>query len=573
MGIFGDKNVLPDRTTVREGRIFGQSVHPDIRCRSNKALTLTATFLLTFSGFGVITALPAYATNPSGVTNVTASPTSLTAGASSTYTVDFTATSGLANGTTTITLSGPPTGPIFALTAGDYTVNGSTVTVTPVNNGSDNNNVTITTPITVSPGGSVAVVASDVQNPKIAGSYSVSVATSLDTLTAASAPDYTISAAQAAQLVPVTGSSGQSAAVDTKFSVPLMVSVEDQYGNPELGGSYDVTFTAPTTGASGTFANGTNTTSVSSGSGTAIATSTSFTANATVGTYQVKVTSGSLTSTSLTETNISGGTAPSYWPMCSGSSGSDCVISDTYNGGSLPSGVTLNVSDQNGVQIQFQCNGNYELDTCNVTNSGQFAVSLNLGTINPTEFIATGTISSETISSSAGDYILNFTAQPAPSSWSESPGCSINSCPQQADVDYKSFLIGFAGAMPTPSGTLSSTRQTTFSAFRTASEGTWVATNAQSFSWPTLNPSTGALQFQLAAPHLTAASTSINPIINTGTFTAFLPSSLLTYWGVTATNLASQLNTSMTDSSGTTTQVSPTVTAVTGGINGGRGCR
>ena len=213
-----------------------------------------------------------------------------------------------------------------------------------------------------------------------------------------------------------------------------------------------------------------------------------------------------------------------------------------------------------GVQIQLQCsNGNYDLSTCGATNTGNFLVSLNTGTTDPAEFIATGNVSKETVSSSAGDYVLTFTASPAPSSWSTT-GCTITSCATDANVDYSSFLIGFAGTMPSPPGTLTNIQETTFNAFQTASEGAWIATNAQSFSWPTLDPSTGALQFQLAAPHFMSDGTTIN----TGNFTAFLPDSLLTYWGVTAQSLSTELYTSMTNSSGTTLQ-SPTITPVIGG--------
>jgi hypothetical protein len=80
------------------------------------------------------------------------------------------------------------------------------------------------------------------------------------------------------QVTSTTGLS-QSAAINTAFAAPLATTVVS--GQNPLSGAA-VTFTAPTTGASGTFANGTNTeTDTTNANG--VATSTTFTANATIG--------------------------------------------------------------------------------------------------------------------------------------------------------------------------------------------------------------------------------------------------------------------------------------------------
>jgi hypothetical protein len=82
----------------------------------------------------------------------------------------------------------------------------------------------------------------------------------------------------APSVTPVT-SSQQSAAVGTAFAASLAATVVS--GQSPVSGA-TVTFTAPATGASGTFANGTNTeTDTTNASG--VATSTTFTANATAG--------------------------------------------------------------------------------------------------------------------------------------------------------------------------------------------------------------------------------------------------------------------------------------------------
>jgi hypothetical protein len=77
--------------------------------------------------------------------------------------------------------------------------------------------------------------------------------------------------------IAATGGSGQSASVGTAFSMALAATVEDSKNNPVSEAS--VTFTAPTSGASGTFANG-QTTATATTNSDGVAT-TPFTANST----------------------------------------------------------------------------------------------------------------------------------------------------------------------------------------------------------------------------------------------------------------------------------------------------
>jgi hypothetical protein len=84
--------------------------------------------------------------------------------------------------------------------------------------------------------------------------------------------------------ITATAGSGQSATVSTAFATNLGATVKDSSGN--LISNASVTFTAPSTGASGTFANGMSTTvATTNGSGVAIA--SAFTANGTTGSYTV----------------------------------------------------------------------------------------------------------------------------------------------------------------------------------------------------------------------------------------------------------------------------------------------
>jgi hypothetical protein len=80
--------------------------------------------------------------------------------------------------------------------------------------------------------------------------------------------------------ITATGGTPQSSAVNTSFPSPLSATVFDSGSNPASGVA--VTFTAPASGASGTFANGTATeTDTTDANG--IATSTTFLANGTTG--------------------------------------------------------------------------------------------------------------------------------------------------------------------------------------------------------------------------------------------------------------------------------------------------
>jgi len=92
-------------------------------------------------------------------------------------------------------------------------------------------------------------------------------------------------AAAAPANITATGGTPQSATVNTAFAAPLAVTVTDVTGAPVPG--VVVTFSAPTAGASGTFAGGVNTATTGANG---VASSAVFTANATVGTFTVTAT-------------------------------------------------------------------------------------------------------------------------------------------------------------------------------------------------------------------------------------------------------------------------------------------
>ena len=102
-----------------------------------------------------------------------------------------------------------------------------------------------------------------------------------------------------------TSGSSQSTPVNTAFAAPLIATVSSASGEP-VGGAV-VTFTAPASGASGTFTGNVTTVSITTDAG-GIATSPTFTANGTAGgTYDVVAScGGTLPTVSFALTNLKG---------------------------------------------------------------------------------------------------------------------------------------------------------------------------------------------------------------------------------------------------------------------------
>lgn len=137
----------------------------------------------------------------------------------------------------------------------------------------------------------------------IAGSYTVTASAA-----GVSAPVVfnLTNATGAPSAITVVAGSGQSAQATTAFATALQAKVTDGSGNPVNGIS--VTFTAPATGASGTFTGGVRTATVTTNA-SGVATAPIFTANATIGSYTVtaNLTSGPLgTAASFSLSNTHG---------------------------------------------------------------------------------------------------------------------------------------------------------------------------------------------------------------------------------------------------------------------------
>jgi hypothetical protein len=115
-----------------------------------------------------------------------------------------------------------------------------------------------------------------------AGAYTV---TASATGTSTPASFSLTNTAGAAASIAATSGTPQSATVGTAFALPLVATVLDSGSNPVSG--VVVTFTAPATGASGTFAGGVNTATTNA---SGVATSAVFTANGNLGAYTVAAT-------------------------------------------------------------------------------------------------------------------------------------------------------------------------------------------------------------------------------------------------------------------------------------------
>lgn len=132
--------------------------------------------------------------------------------------------------------------------------------------------------------------------------------------------------------ITATGGTPQSAAVNTAFASPLVATVEDASGNPLSGDT--VTFTAPSTGQSGTFTGGVTTINqITNAQGEAQAT---ITANGTAGSYDVTASVAGVTTTasfSLTNTSAPANTgyaAPIFFTSSQGT-----IVTINKNGQSI----------------------------------------------------------------------------------------------------------------------------------------------------------------------------------------------------------------------------------------------
>ncbi len=139
---------------------------------------------------------------------------------------------------------------------------------------------------------------------KTAGAQTVTATDTVTSTITGTSGTITVSAATASSITATAGTS-QSGTINGTFATLLQATVRDIDGNPV--GGVSVTFTAPASGASGTFAGGSKTfTTTTNAAGQA--TATAFTANATAGGYTVSAAAtGVGTTANFSLTNVAGG--------------------------------------------------------------------------------------------------------------------------------------------------------------------------------------------------------------------------------------------------------------------------
>ncbi len=209
----------------------------------------------------------------------------------------------------------------------------------------------------------------------------------------------------------ITATSGtpQTATIGGTFTNPLVATVKDSNNNPISG--VTVTFTAPATGASGTFAGGLNTATTNA---SGVATSAAFTANSISGAYTVTA-------------SVTGATSPASFSM---TNNPGPVASVTATAGATQS-AAINTAFATAMQVTVKDASNNPESGVVVTfaapasgASGAFAGGVTTATTNTSgvatavAFTANGTTGSYTVTASASGLSANFnltntTAPPA----------------------------------------------------------------------------------------------------------------------------------------------------------------
>nr|MDQ6907575.1 IPT/TIG domain-containing protein [Chloroflexota bacterium] len=245
-----------------------------------------------------------------------------------------------------------------------------------------------------------------------AGSHSVTV---MDTGPAAAngTLSFAITAAPARTISANASSTPQTATIGVAFSAPFAVAVIDTFNNPV--NNVSVTFTAPGSGASGSFAGGGNPTVLTSGNG--IATAPQFTANSITGGYPVLASVTGLSGVVFSLTNSAG--LPGLITVTTGN----------------PQSVTINTSFGASLSATVKDGSNNRTPNVVVTfvaPGGSGASGTFLGgayTVNvTTDSSGTATAPAFTANTTAGSYTVSASApgvgSPATFSLTNNPGAA-----------------------------------------------------------------------------------------------------------------------------------------------------
>ncbi|QSO47520.1 invasin domain 3-containing protein [Alicyclobacillus mengziensis] len=242
------------------------------------------------------------------------------------------------------------------------------------------------------------------------------------------------------------------------------------------------------------------------------------------------------------------------------SSASINVLPDGHvwvNGQEDPAGVQLATFMEDGLlQIQLWSHGGQDLSADGLTSSDRIEVQVPLPAgFTPQDAVSTGNILSFTPTKTVnGQSVIDLVGTPATAAFVNDPPTSPNGTwPQTADTDYHemlTFAVADSGQSPTQ--------------YEQDMQGAYVGTNAESFSDPTYDPTTGGITFQLGGPHFMSNGTT--PQV--GFFNAFIPIALIhNEWGISDVSslTTGSLGATITDNTSGTTQVVPQVSTVTNG--------
>ncbi len=211
--------------------------------------------------------------------------------------------------------------------------------------------------------------------------------------------------------VTVTSGSGQSAAINAAFSAPLVATVTDSGNNPVSG--VVVTFTAPASGASGTFAGGVNTATTNA---SGVATSAAFTANSTVGgPYNVVASATGATSATFSLTNLVG--PPAKVVVTSGS-GQSTAINSAFSAPLVATVTDVGNNPVSGVVVTFTApasgaTGTFAGGVNTATTNASGVATSAVFTANSTAGGPYNVVASATGATSANFSLTNLGAPPA----------------------------------------------------------------------------------------------------------------------------------------------------------------
>jgi hypothetical protein len=213
----------------------------------------------------------------------------------------------------------------------------------------------------------------------------------------------------------------QSAATGQAFGTPLGVTVLDGSNSPMAG--VMVTFSAPSSGASGTFANNTTTTQVTTGNN-GVATATTFTANATVGgPYSVtasatglNIVNFALTNTGMTSCTFTLMTSATSIPVAGGTgsfsftaSGQSCAWTATPSPSFIS--ITSATSGTGSGMVSFNVTANAGAARSGTITVGGQTFNINQAGTSACTFMLTPTSASSPIGGGAGSFGITATGQ------------------------------------------------------------------------------------------------------------------------------------------------------------------